>query len=218
VSDIFTEVDEDVRRERLEKLWLRYRWLITAAVFLVVGSVAAWKGYDFWQNRLAAETGAAYNAAIKLADEGKHSEAETAFAKVVVDGTSGYRVLARLREASEIAGRDPKAAVAAYDRIAGETTGQPLVSELASVRAGLLLVDTAKLDEMTQRLEPLTQPSGAFRHTARELLALSAWHNGDGAAARRWVDVAKNDPEAPQGVRQRMDVLASLLPADAGKP
>ena len=107
--------------------------------------------------------------------------------------------------------------IAAYDRIAGETTGQPLVSELAAVRAAFLLVDTAKLDEMTQRLEPLTQPSGAFRHTARELLALSAWRNHDTAAMRRWTEAAKNDPEAPSGVRSRMDVLASLLP-EAGKP
>jgi hypothetical protein len=218
VSDIFTEVDEEVRRERLEQLWKRYGNLVIAAVLLVIASVAAWRGYDYWQNRLAGQTGAAYDAAAKLAEEGKHSEAETAFAKIVADGTPGYRVLARMREASEIAGRDPKAAVAAFDRIAGETTGQPLVSELASVRAGLLLVDTAKFDEMTQRLEPLAQPSGAFRHTARELLALSAWHNGDGAAARRWVDMAKNDPEAPAGVRSRMEVLASLLSSEAGKP
>src|SRR5262249_54812468 len=165
----------------------------------------------------AAEFGAAYDAAARLAEEGKHGEAEAAFAKIVTEGTAGYGVLARLREAAEIAERDPKAGVAAYDKIAGEMTGQPLVSELAAVRAGFLLVDTARLDEMTQRLEPLAQPSGAFRHTVRELLALSAWRNGDAAAMRRWTEAAKNDPEAPAGVRSRMDVLASLLP-DSGKP
>jgi len=126
-------------------------------------------------------------------------------------------MLARLREAAEVSERDPKAAIAVYDQIAGETTGQPLISELAAVRAAFLLVDTAKLDEMTQRLEPLAQPSGVFRHTARELLALAAWRNGDTAVMRRWTEAAKNDPEAPAGVRSRMDVLASLLP-EAGKP
>jgi hypothetical protein len=217
VSDIFTEVDEEVRREQLKKLWERYGNYAVAVAFLVVAAVAAWRGYDYWETRRAAEAGAAYDAAVRLADEGKHDEAEAAFAKLVTDGTAGYRVLARLREAAEISDRDPKAAVAAYDRIAGETTGQPLVSELATVRAAFLLVDTAKLDEMTQRLEPLAQPSGVFRHTARELLALSAWRNGDTAAMRRWTEAAKNDPEAPTGVRSRMDVLASLLP-EAGKP
>ncbi len=217
MSDIFTEVDEEVRREELAKLWKKYGNLIYAAVFLVVAAVAAWRGYDYWQNRKAGEAGAAYEAAVKLAEEGKHGDAETAFAKLAAEGTSGYRALAQLRAASEIASRDAKEGVAAYDRIAGEMTGQPLFSELASIRAAVLLVDTAKLDEMTHRLEPLTQPAGAFRHTARELLALSAWRNGDRAATRRWVDAAKNDPEAPQGVRQRMDLLAALLP-DAGKP
>ena len=217
MSDIFTEVDEEVRREQLKKLWERYGNYIVAAAILVVAAVAAWRAYDYWETRRAAEAGAAYDAAAQLADEGKHNEAEAAFAKLATDGTTGYRLLARLREAAEIAERDPKAAVAAYDKIAGETSGQPLVSELAAIRSAFLLVDTAKLDEMTQRLEPLAQPSGAFRHTARELLALSAWRNGDTAAMRRWTDAAKNDPEAPSGVRSRMDVLASLLP-EAGKP
>jgi hypothetical protein len=217
VSDIFTEVDEEVRREQLKKLWERYGSYIVAAAFLVVAAVAAWRGYDYWQTRQAVVAGAAYDAAARLSQEGKHDEAEAAFAKLATGGTSGYRMLAQLREAAEIAERDPKAAVAAYDRIAGETTGQPLVSELATIRAAFLLVDTAKLDEMTERLEPLTQPSGTFRHTARELLALSAWRNHDTAAMRRWTDAAKNDPEAPSGVRTRMDVLASLLP-ETGKP
>ncbi len=217
MSDIFTEVDEEVRREQLKKLWDRYGNYVVAAVLLVIAAVAAWRGYDYWQARRAAEAGAAYDAAARLADAGKHDEAEAAFAKVVTDGTAGYRVLARLREAAEVSERDPKAGVAAYDKIAGETTGQPLVSELASIRAAFLLVDTAKLDEMNQRLEPLAQPSGTFRHSARELLALSAWRNGDSAATRRWAEAAKNDPEAPSGVRSRMDVLASLLP-EAGKP
>jgi hypothetical protein len=217
LSDIFNEVDEEVRREQLAKLWKRYGNYVIAAVFLVVAGVAAWRGYDYWQNRLAGQNGAAYDAAAKLAEAGKHGEAETAFAKIAADGTPGYRMLARLRAASEIAAKDPKAAVTAYDSIAGETTGQPLVGELATIRAALLLADTAKLDEMTQRLEPLAQPSGAFRHTARELLALSAWRNGDTGAARRWADAAKNDPEAPSSVRSRMDVLASLVP-DAAKP
>jgi hypothetical protein len=212
VSDIFTEVDEEVRREQLKKLWERWGNYVIAAAILVVAAVGAWRGYEWWEARKAAEAGAAYDVASNLAQQGKHDEAEAAFAKLATDGTSGYRMLARLRQAAELGERDPKAAVAAH---AGETTGQPLVSELATVRAAFLLVDSARLDEMTQRLDAVAQPSSAFRHTAREMLALSAWRNGDGTAARRWAEVAKNDPEAPSGLRQRMDVLIALLPEAA---
>jgi hypothetical protein len=216
VSDIFNEVDEEVRREQLKKLWERYSNLIIGVAILLVAAVGAWRGYEFWQARKAAEAGAAYEAALKLSDEGKHSEAEEAFGKLAAQGTSGYRVLARMRQAAELGATDPKAGIAAYDAIAGEP-GAPLVRELAAIRAAFLLVDTAKLDEMTQRLEPLTGPASSYRHTARELLALSAWRNGDAAAARRWAGAAASDPEAPQGVRSRVEVLNSLL-ADASKP
>lgn len=216
MSDIFNEVDEEVRREQLKKLWERYGNLIVAAAILVVVAVAGWRGYQWWEGRKAAAAGAAYDAAQQLADAGKHSEAEEAFAKLAADGTPGYRLLARLREAAELAPHDAKAAVAAYDNIAGET-GQPLLAQLATIRAALLLVDTAKFDEMNERLQALAQPSSPFRHTARELLALSAWRNGDAAATRTWVDTARADPEVPQGVRARLDVLPDLL-ADAPKP
>jgi hypothetical protein len=217
VSDIFTEVDEDVRREQLAQAWQRYGKYVIAALCLVIAGVAGWRGWDYWQTVKAGKAGAAYEVAAKLADEGKHSEAEAAFARIAADGTPGYQALAQLREASEIAARDLKAGVAAFDRIAGEMTGQPVFSELASIRAAILLVDTVKYDEMAHRLEALAQPGGAFRHTARELLAVSAWHNGDAAAARRWVEAARDDPEAPSGVRSRVELLAALLP-DAGKP
>jgi len=216
VSDIFNEVDEEVRREQLKKLWERYSNLIIGFAILVIAAVGAWRGYEYWQARKAAEAGAAYEAALKLSEDGKHTEAEEAFGKLAAQGTSGYRMLARVRQAAELGAVDPKAGIAAYDAIAGEP-GPQLVREIASIRAAFLLVDTAKYDEMAQRLEPLTQPGSSFRHTARELLALSAWRNGDAAAARKWAEAAASDPEAPAGVRARVEVLNTLL-ADASKP
>src|SRR5262249_62434193 len=97
VSDIFREVDEEVRRERLEQLWKRYGNYIIALALVVLAGVGGWRGYIYWQERKAAEAGAAYEAASVLADEGKHQEAEQAFAKLATDGNAGYRALARFR-------------------------------------------------------------------------------------------------------------------------
>jgi hypothetical protein len=97
VSDIFREVDEEVRREQLKKLWDRYGNYVVVAAVLLVAAVAAWRAYMWWEARKAAETGAAFEAATALAEAGKRSEAEAAFAKIAADGTAGYRILARLR-------------------------------------------------------------------------------------------------------------------------
>jgi hypothetical protein len=211
VSDsLIREVDEEVRREQLQKLWERHSGLIIAVALLVVIGVGGWRGYEWWQNKQAAENGAAFEAAITLADENKHDEARAAFAKIAAEGTSGYRILAGLREAAELGRTDQAAAVKAYDALAANSSiGQPL-QDLAAVRAGLLLVDTAPLADLTARLEPLTAGDRTFRHTARELLALSAWRNGDQAAAKRWFDMITTDLETPPGMRSRIEVLIAL--------
>jgi hypothetical protein len=77
-----------------------------------------------------------------------------------------------------------------------------------------LLVDTAPLAELRRRLDPLTEPTRSFRHTARELLALSAWRNHDFAGAKRYLDMIATDAETPIGVRARADVLSALIAAD----
>ena len=210
MSDIFNEVDEEVRRERLQALWKRYGNLILAILILAVAAVGGWRGYQYWEAKKAAAAGAAYDAAVTLADEGKGTDAEAAFSSISNEGTAGYRTLARLRLAATVAQRDPKAAIETYDAIAADASVGKVFQDLAGVRAGMLLVDTATLPDLTKRLEPLAQAGGAFRHTARELLALAAVRAGDKAAAKKWFDMVLGDAETPQGVRSRIDTLMTL--------
>ena len=210
VSDIFHEVDEEVRREQLKKLWDRYGNYVVAAAVLLVAAVAAWRGYMWWEGKKAAETGAAFEAATTLAESGKRTEAEAAFAEIVVHGTSGYRHLARMREAAELAQTDAKAAIAAYDQIAADGSVGSVLQDLASLRAGALLVDAGSYQEAQRRLEPLAANDRTFRHTAREFLVLAAWRAGDGTAAKRWFDVIMTDAQTPAATRSRVEMLMAL--------
>jgi hypothetical protein len=213
VTDIFREVDEEVRREQLKKLWQRYGNYIAAACIVVVVAVGGWRGYEWWQGKKAAESGAAFEQAVALADSGKREEAEAAFARLAIDGTIGYRVLARLREAAQIARTDPKAAIKAYEEIAAEGGADQVMRDFAALRAGYLLVDTSSYADLKAALEPLTGANRAFRHSARELLALSAWKAGDTGAARQWADTILADPQSPPGTRNRAEVLSELISA-----
>ena len=215
MTDIFQEVDEEVRREQLKKLWERYGTYFIAACIVILIGVGAWRGYEWWQAKQAAQSGAAFEQAVKLAELGKHQEAAAAFTKLSADATPGYRVLARLREAAELATTDRKTAVAAYDAIAADNRAGQVVRDLAAVRAGYLLVDTAPYSEILQRLEPATAADRAFRHSAREILALSAWKTGDMSAARRWTEMIMGDPQTPPGPRSRAEMLSELIAASA---
>ncbi len=217
MADIFQEVDEEVRRERLKKLWDQYGYVFVALCVLIIAGVGGWRGYEYWQAKKAGESGVAYEQAMQLAQAGKHKEADAAFARIAAGGTAGYRVLARLREATELAQTDQKAAVGAYDALAADKNAGQIIEDLAAVRAGLLLVDGAPYSEMQKRLEPLAGSNRSFRHTARELLALSAWKTGDLATARKWTDMMMSDPETPGGTRSRAQILGELIAASGSK-
>lgn len=212
MSELFDEVDEDVRRDQLKKLWDQYSIYIVAAALLLVAAVGGWRGYQYLEAKKAAEAGAAFDKAIELFEQNKPTEAEAAFNSLAATAPSGYRMLARLRAAAEVAGRDPQAAVKLYDDISTDRSIGALEQELARIRAAGLLVDTAPYSTMLQRLEPSTAPQATFRHTARELLALSAWHANDTTAARKWLDLIANDAETPPGLRSRAEALQALLP------
>jgi hypothetical protein len=210
VSDIFHEVDEEVRRERLKKLWEQYGNLIIAVAFLIVIGIGGWRLYQWWEAKQAAEAGTKFEAAVQLSEQGKHDEAAAAFTKLASEGTAGYRILARFRIAQELAKRDLQAAVKAYDAIAADRGIDPLLQDLAESRAALLLVDTAPYEELRARLEPLTANDRPFHHTARELLALSAWRAGDQTASRRWIDLVLTDAQTPSNIGARVEMLMAL--------
>lgn len=215
MSDIFNEVDEEVRREKLKQLWERHQGLIIGGAILIVVAVAGWRGYEWWQAKQAAAAGSAFQSAMALSTEGKHAEAEAAFNKVAETGTAGYRDLARMQAAAETAQHDPKAAVQAYEALAADTRLSDTMRDLAALRAGLLLVDTVTYDELRQRLEPAAGAERPFRNSVREILALSALRANNIAAARQWSEQIMSDLTASAGQRQRIQMLLALAP-DAG--
>ena len=215
MSEVFDEVDEELRREQIKKIWDRYSFLIVGVAVLIVAGVGGWRGYEYLEAKKAAEAGAAFQSAVVLAESNKHAEAEAAFNKIAADGAKGYRSLAMVRAAAEAAARDPQAAVKLYDAIAADGSISAPEQDLARVRAAGLSMETSPYDAMRQRLEPATGPDRTYRHTAREMLALSAWRANDAVAARGWLDMMGNDPSTPSSMRSRAEALQALLPPAA---
>jgi hypothetical protein len=212
VSELFDEVDEEVRRDQLKKLWDKYSIYIIALAVLVVAAVGGWRGYQYVEARKAAEAGEAFNRAIELSEQGKHEDAEKAFADLAAKAPYGYRLLSRFRVAAEAVDRDPKAAAKMFDDLAADASIGAEQQELARIRAAGLLVDSASYADMKQRLERDTAPEATFHHTARELLALSAFRANDTSAARLWLDQISADADTPPSLRSRAEALQALLP------
>jgi len=211
VSDIFREIDEELRRDNLMKLWRQYgRYVIIGVV--VVLAIAA--GIVAWRNHQLAErqaTSVRYAAAMQLLREGKDADAAKVFDAVAREG-SGYGTLADF-EAADLAVKsgDRKAAVAAYDRIAASSNLDAELRDVATLLSVMnSLGDTDPQAEIT-RLKPLTDAGNPWHATALELTASAQLQAGNKTAALDIYKQLADDQHAPEGVRSRAAELASAL-------
>ena len=216
MSDIFREVDEDLRREQFRRLWGRFAPYVIGLAVLIVAATAGYKGWEYWQQHQAATDGDRFIAAVALAEDGQHEAAIAALEALAADGSGGYPVLAGFRIAAEkSAAGDDTGAIAEYDAIAARRGISEEIRNLARLRAALLVVDGADFADLESRIGDLAEVGNPWRHTARELLGLGAWRAGDYAAAESYFNEINNDQEAPQDLRQRSQLMLALIAAGA---
>src|SRR5262245_47586679 len=98
---LLREVDEELRREQIQKLWEQYgTYMIAAAVAVVLGVA----GYKWWEARSLAQAeraGQRFEEALGLATQGKAEEANKAFAAIASGSGASYPVLAQLALAGQ---------------------------------------------------------------------------------------------------------------------
>lgn len=214
MSDIFQEVDEEVRRDKALAFWKKHQNLIIGVAALIVLATA---GYRFYENRkLAAEqaAGAAFQQALALDHDGKGADAQAALAGLAANAPHGYQTLARLAGAAVQAKTDPKGALAVYDSLAGDNSIDPLFQGAAKLRAALLRLDQGDVGAAKPALEALASPDGAYRHTAHLALGVIALQAGDYAEAGRQLDLVVADPEAPAAEKRSAESLFGLVAAN----
>lgn len=217
MSDIFREVDEDLRHEQYKRLWDRFGGYLIALAILIVVATAGWRLWEYWQQRTAQANGDRFVAALGLADAGDRQAAIAALQEIVADGSGRYPMLAGFRAAAEKASAgDREGAVAEFDAIATAGSTPDLVRDIARLRAALLLVDTASLDELETRIGDMTGVGAPWRHSAREILGLAAWKAGDLDTAREYYEEIAADQEKPADLEQRTQFMLALIRSRAG--
>ena len=210
MTDIFREVEEDVRRERLEKLWKQYGDYVFAGVAAIAIGVAGyklWSRYETQQRETASKT---YMAAQQAADSGNGAAASAMFGKIAQSGPSGYATLAKLAEANTLMMTNHRSdGIALYKSIAENARGP--IGDVARMRAAWAVADFAPRSEIEKLVAPLNVQTSAWRFMAREVLAYADYRSGAIVQAGREYQALAKESSAPQGVRERANAMATFI-------
>jgi len=211
VSDVFEEVEEEVRRDRYQRLWRAYgAWIIGFAVVLVL-AVAGWRLYLWNADREGRAQSTAFIAAQKMFRESDLDGAEKEFARLSDRGPQIYRLMAQMESAALKAEEgELEEALAEYDAVAAAARND-IVRDTARLRAAYIFADTGDFEGLQQRLQPLIDAEGPFSYLARELLAVEAWTEGRFDLARETAAPISLAFDVPESLRARIQLLMAVL-------
>lgn len=211
MSDIFREIDEELRRENFLKLWSRYGKYVLIVVVLAVaiaGAIVAWREHQASERR--AQSGR-YSAALALVREGKNADAAKLFAGLAQEG-GGYGLLASFEEAELLAkSGDRKGAIVAYDNLAGSSGIDREFRDLAVLLSAMHGLPDGDPKIAVERLQRLTENGNPWRASALELTAAAKLKGGDRNGARDTYKTLADDQSAPQRLRARAAEMAAAL-------
>jgi hypothetical protein len=213
LSDIFQEVEEDVRRERYEKLWKKYGNYIIALAVLIVAGVAAWQAwqrYDLSQRQSVSDQ---FQEASQFTASGNYVQAEVAFDKIAKAAPSGYSNLAKLRLAGVYLAEGKRDQSVALLR---ELTNlsDPILSSAARLRLAWTLADASPKADIATLLQPLMTKDNAWRFAASEVIAYVDLKDGARNQAISEYQQIAQDNAAPPTLRQRAGGIAEFLKAN----
>ena len=212
MSDIFEEVDEEVRKDKYTRVWQKYgNWFVSCAVAVLISAVGyvQWQKYNFEQR---AQSSTEFNAALRLIDSKKPEEATRALAGLAERGTKGYTILAKFRAAGlKVQAGDSAAASDIYDAIAEDDEINTLYRDLARLYAIMQKIDDGNTSELSTELRELLSEDNPWRFSAREMAAVLALRERDTKTAKEYFKLLTDDPKTPAGLRQRAsDMLQAI--------
>jgi hypothetical protein len=213
VSDIFREVDEEVRQEQIITFLKRYGKYLAAVIVLVIAVVA---GYRYFQDQTRAEharLGDAFDEAVLLVEEGKAAEALPKLQAIGKESPSdSFGLLARFRVAElQAQAKDVKAAQATYDAIAADSGAMKVYRDLAAYYAAALLLESGGGADLEKRLQSMSGSDNVWHLSVDELRGLNQYKMGQRDAAVKTFKELLDKAPADSGFKLRAQQMLMVL-------
>ena len=213
------EVDEAVRKDRLDTMMQRYgRWIIGA----VVAALLAFGGYLYWSHRQDNARGEQAEQMIAAFDKLQAGQADAATTQLKALESAGgpaYRAAALFQQANMKAeGGDLKTAAALMAKAAADTKLDQSLRDIALIRQTAFEFDTLKPEVVIARMKPLVDvkdPASSWFASAAELSAIAHYRLGHYDEAGALYGRIAKLPGVPKSLQSRTVQMAGMLGVDA---
>lgn len=218
MSDLFREVDEALKQEKMELFWQKYKnYIIIFCVSLVLGTAISvfWKQHK--ESQYKEKTAEFYNIIIKEADSketGKEQTQETItqLKSFIESAPGGLEIMATLNEAAlEHKNGNVDKAISTYESIIKDHSSDQSIVNLANIYIGYITITDEQRHQAFSHIEKLTETKTPWKFLAKEVLSLRLIQEKKLDDASKQIDELINDPETPDTIKQRSYEMKTKL-------
>jgi predicted negative regulator of RcsB-dependent stress response len=201
------DLEEQEQLDQLKHFWNTWGTLISGAVIVVAGSLVAWNGYQYWQNRQASQAAALFDAVEVASRSGDQtrlgqafSDLKAKYASTTQASQAGLAVAKTLADAGNADGaKEALAWVVAQ-------SGDEGLKAVAKLRLAGVLMDQKNYDEALKQLSSAgsVEFEGAFADRRGDLYLLQ------GNRAQAIAEYTKAYKSFEEGVEYRRLVEVKL--------
>jgi len=211
MDDIFKEVDEELREERLTKIWKRigpYVIGILSGAIIITSAVIGYREYDETQRQ---NWGVQFAEAMNLSEEGNWQESLDLFETLTEKTNLGYKTLSLFQAASLYAKNGNKEkALEIYQSLENEALDENF-RDLATLMLIYLQFDNADPEILEKRIEKLASKGNPWYYNAVELKGFLFAKQKNKEKQIEIFNILSKDNKAPEGVRTRANDMLAIL-------
>lgn len=210
------EVDEELRKARVNNFVTRYGWAIILGIVLFLGSIG---GFIWWQGRQEAAVeakGETLLNALERMESGGSNAAMPMLNELAESDVDGYRAAGLFARANaQVTANDMAGAIATLRGLAEDQGLEEPYRQAALVRQTQLEFDRLQPQQVVQRLSSLARPGQPWFGTAGEMVGISYMRMGRADQAGQLFGRIGRDETVPPSIRQRAIQMAGSLGVDA---
>tara|TARA_Y100000590_G_scaffold348397_2_gene399416 strand:+ start:25396 stop:26040 length:645 start_codon:yes stop_codon:yes gene_type:complete len=211
MSNLFNEIEEDLKKDKLKGLWNAYKNKLIAAVVIISGILVSSEAYKYWDTTRTENAGVLFMELIEQTEEDKFEEFENSFDQAQGKITKEYKDYALLLRADNYLSQGlVKQAEDIYSQLI-DKTNKNFIKDLALLNLSYIKVDSFSFNEMELMLQPISSEDNPLYLFALEVLALSCYKNNLYEKGSEYIQIMFENKNITSGMYDRAQMMHKVF-------
>lgn len=206
------EIDEEIKNDRIKKLWDQYGLFIILFVIVAVSAAVSYETFKSWNEKRNQQYSNSYAYALNLQNQGRYAESLEVLEQMKKADNGVYSDVAEIQIANILVDQGKTdEAVKILEEVVNKKSFNKQMRDVAVIKLASYKLDTAPGEEIRALIAPYAESENSWTNIARELLAMLAVRDADFAQAKKLYNDIANSASATESLKARAkDMLATL--------